>query len=152
MSGDKQMAVTAYKRFAEVFLTSKDPMLVELGELMEGSARRLNLIGNTMTVQGSTFDGQAFDWNAYKGKVVLVDFWATWCGPCLKEVPTLKKYYEAYHDRGFEVIGICMNEKREHVDEFFQQNDMPWLTLFEPDGRTNPSAIYYGISAFRRRS
>lgn len=147
MSGDRQMASTAYSRFAQVFGSNKDPMILELGQLMEGSARRLNLVGNTMTVEGTTLDGQSLNWSDYRGKVVLIDFWATWCGPCIKEIPALKQQYEAYHDRGFEVIGICMNEKREQVDMFFEKNEVPWVTLFEPEGKTNQTATYYGISS-----
>ena len=58
----------------------------------------------------------------------------------------LKKYYEAYHGRGFEVVGICMNQNRQKVEKFFETKQLPWVTLFEGE-KTVPTALNYGISA-----
>jgi len=64
------------------------------------------LTGEPVKVSGKTVDGKPFDISEYKGKVVIVDFWATWCGPCLAELPNLKKIYQKYHDRGLEIVGV----------------------------------------------
>jgi thiol-disulfide isomerase/thioredoxin len=147
MSGDRAMAAKAYDAFSQILCLNKDPLIAELGQLMKGSARRLNLIGNTLEVTGSTLEGTPFNWSAYQGKVVLVDFWATWCGPCLAELPNVQKLYQAYRARGFEVVGICMDEERERLDEFLKTNPLPWTTLHEADGSTNSTAFHYGITS-----
>ncbi len=67
---------------------------------------------------------------------MLVDFWATWCGPCLRELPNIKKNYEKYHDRGFEVVGISLDEDRSTLEKFLRDEELPWPTLFSDDTKT----------------
>jgi len=60
--------------------------------------------------------GQTFDLSAMRGKVVVINFWATWCPPCRKEMPALDAFYRDYHDRGVEVIGLSIERSRKHSD------------------------------------
>ena len=145
IAGDKKMATEAYLKFADVLGKKKDPLANELSKLMAGAARRLNLIGNPIQVVGTTTDGKPLDWKKYRGRVVLVDFWATWCGPCLHELPNIRKMHDAYGEKGFEVVGISMDEDRERLELFLEKNPMPWPTLHEESGM-NPTAVHYGIS------
>ncbi len=95
-------------------------------------------------------DGKKFDWSQYKGKVVLVDFWATWCGPCREEIPNMKANYEKYHAQGFDIVGISVDEDRAKLEKFLKTEKIPWTTINEkPDDEGNsPMVDYYGIMGF----
>lgn len=105
-------------------------------------------------LSGPTLDGKTASLAEHKGKVVLVDFWATWCGPCRAEVPNVLKLYEAYHDKGFDVVGISLDEKPEDAQKYITQTGIPWVTLFNQDetqrGWEHPLATYYGITGIPR--
>lgn len=81
----------------------------------------------------------------YKGKIVLVDFWATWCGPCVGELPNVLKAYEKYHDKGFEIIGVSLDEKEETLKTFLKTKGMAWPQYFDGKGWQNKLAGAYGI-------
>jgi cytochrome oxidase Cu insertion factor (SCO1/SenC/PrrC family) len=92
--------------------------LAEMATMMEGAARRFSLPGNPIELKGTRLDGSPFDWAAYKGKVVLVDFWTASDPLCRIEIANAKKNYLLYHDRGFEVVGVNLDKDRQEVEEF----------------------------------
>jgi thiol-disulfide isomerase/thioredoxin len=102
------------------------------------------LVGQTLELTGTTLEGAAFDWSVYRGKVVLVDFWATWCGPCIAELPNVKAAYEKYHARGFEVVGISLDQDVETLRAFVEKQQIPWTNLFDEG---HPMAKKYKIRA-----
>ncbi|HVX64241.1 MAG TPA: TlpA disulfide reductase family protein, partial [Pirellulales bacterium] len=136
---------------AKLLAKSDDEDVRASGEKLLGAVRHLNLLGSHVKIEGTLVNGKKFDWSKYKGKVVLVDFWATWCGPCLKELPNVKQTYEKYHDQGFEVIGISLDDDEQTLKEFLEEEQLPWPILFSSDSKAtgweHPMASYYGISS-----
>ncbi|HEY2148399.1 MAG TPA: TlpA disulfide reductase family protein, partial [Pirellulales bacterium] len=116
-----------------------------------GAARRLGLVGRPMRIFGTLTDGDRFDASKLEGKVVLVDFWATWCGPCRKELPNVKRNYEKYHARGFEVVGVSLDTDADALQAFLAKEQIRWPVLVGNDqtgaGWETPLAIYYGVQS-----
>ena len=81
---------------------------------------------------------------------MLIDFWATWCGPCRAEFPNVIANYDKYHEKGFDVIGINLDDEKSTVEAFLDKEKLPWKTLFNDQpgetGFSNPMARRYGIS------
>jgi thiol-disulfide isomerase/thioredoxin len=116
-----------------------------LSKMIEGVSRRLRLAGNPLALSGTLLDGKKLDWASYKGKVVLVDFWATWCGPCVKEMPNLKRLYEGYKGKGFDIVGVSIDHDGELPARFMAKGEYPWACIFEKGMRHQPLADYYGV-------
>lgn len=82
-----------------------------------------------------------------QGKVVLIDFWATWCGPCRGEIPNVVATYQKYHDQGFQIIGVSLDEDRQKLLDYTQKQDMTWPQFFDGKGWGNALAVKYGIES-----
>lgn len=92
-------------------------------------------------------DGNPLSVARFKGKVVLIDFWAVWCGPCIAELPHLLSTYEKHHADGFEIIGISLDRERDKLTAFLKQRDMTWPQYFDGLGWQNKLAQEYGINS-----
>lgn len=116
---------------------SADTGTVELKELPVGSA--------FPDFSETDIDGKPISVANYKGKIVLVDFWATWCGPCVGELPNVLKAYEKYHAKGFEIVGISLDSDKSKLTSFIKAKNMTWQQFFDGQGWKNKVAQKYVV-------
>jgi thiol-disulfide isomerase/thioredoxin len=102
------------------------------------------LVGKKFELEGITLAGGRINMSQYAGKVVLVDFWATWCGPCREEMPNVLANYQQYHDAGFEVIAVSVDEDLDELKKFVVQQSPPWAVVADhhPQNRVSMAARY----------
>ena len=91
-------------------------------------------------------DGREIDIAKMKGKVVLVEFWATWCGPCLISLPEVIDVHKRYHAKGFEVVGINLDYRRQELDQFAKARGITWPNFFDGRGWNSPIVARYGVA------
>lgn len=148
-SGHPQLAIEANRDYAKLLARSEIPEIARFAKRLEGAARRLELPGKEMPLEGTQLDGKPLAWDQYRGKVVLVQFWATWCAPCRAEIQNILKSYKVYHDRGFEVVAISVDDDKQQVEQFVKENKLPWTVVFDQAaaGEEDKSmATRYGIN------
>ncbi len=90
------------------------------------------LSGPALDFSAKDIDGNIVELSKLKGKVVILDFWATWCPPCIKEIPNLKKIYQEFKGDDFEIVSIALERKpKEHAVKFVAENGMNWVHIID---------------------
>lgn len=97
--------------------------------------------------QAKDIEGKSLSLDQFKNKVVLIDFWATWCPPCVNEMPNIVKTYKMYHDKGFEIIGISLDQNKNRFLRFMEENNMTWRQHYDGKGGQNELARKYSIDS-----
>jgi thiol-disulfide isomerase/thioredoxin len=146
-------ATKAVTEKAETILTTEltGEFAQQVGAQIKGQRKMREAVGKPIELAGTQTDGTPFSTKNWKGKVILVDFWATWCQPCLAELPRVKKTYLEQHAKGLEILGVSCDSDVEELKGFLTKNkDMPWPQLFDakenPKLQWNPIAKEWGIN------
>lgn len=94
-----------------------------------------------------TPDGKPLALSSLRGKVVLIDFWASWCKPCRMENPNVKRVYEQYHGKGFEILGVSLDRDKAAWQQAIAQDGLPWKHVSDLGFWNNAAAQQYGVSS-----
>lgn len=131
LAGDRDAALAVYEKLSGAFFLN-----AEVKEWCARRIQRLSLSGKPAPdITGTTVAGQPFDVSPWKGKVVLVDFWATNCRPCLEDMPKLQEIYAEFHPLGLEMVGVSFDEEDAPLTEFLERTKLPW-TIVRNDKQT----------------
>jgi thiol-disulfide isomerase/thioredoxin len=111
----------------------KGPLAARVATMVAAERKLKAMEGKPLVIAGLSLDGKNFTTADWKGKVILVDFWASWCGPCKAELPRVEKAYADFHGKGLEVLGVSCDQGVGPLNIYLQQNpEMKWPQLFDP--------------------
>jgi peroxiredoxin len=119
----------------------------DLKSAAQAQLDKMDAVGRPVDLKFTAVDGRSVDVSQLKGKVVLIDFWATWCGPCVGEVPNVKKTYDQFHSKGFEIVGISLDKDKDTLKKFTADHKMEWPQFFDGLFWQNKYAKQYGIES-----
>ncbi len=120
----------------------------QIRALARGQLRLIEARHTPVQMRFTALDGREVDLRQLRGKVVVIDFWASWCQPCIKEMPELKRLYEEHHREGLEVIGISLDKAgdRSKLLRLIDNLGLPWPQHFDGRGRDNRYAVQFGVT------
>jgi len=109
--------------------------------------KKIERVGKPLDLKFKAVDGRAVDLQKMKGQVVLVDFWATWCGPCMAELPKVKAAYEELHSKGFEILGISFDREQASLEKVLAREKMTWPQFYDDSEEGKKLGDEFGISS-----
>jgi thiol-disulfide isomerase/thioredoxin len=124
----------------------------QVATMLKGARRQKEGVGKPFDLEFTeAIKGTTIAMKDLKGKVVVVDFWATWCGPCIAEMPNMKKLYAEYKDKGVEFIGVSLDAPKEEggldaLKKYVKDNDVQWLQYYQGKGWKSEFSASWGIN------
>lgn len=129
----------------------KDFPAEQMNKMVESKIQSIKATADLKTkpldLKFTAVDGREVDVSKLQGKVVLIDFWATWCGPCVAELPNVLKAYKELHAKGFEIVGISLDSDKAELQSFVKERGMEWPQYFDGKGWKNEISSKYGINS-----
>jgi thiol-disulfide isomerase/thioredoxin len=123
----------------------KDYTATEAGKKAAGALRRLDLGGRPLVIAGTGLQNDTVDSSKYRGKPVLIVFWASWATPVKQDLPELIKLYDQHKKNGLQIIGVDLDNDRAELEAFLKEHQISWPQIFEPGGMDSRLAVDYGI-------
>ena len=131
-------------KFLDTLLADKNPAVVQMAQ---AEVQLRDLKKKPLELEFTAYDGTKVDVSKLRGKVVLIDFWATWCGPCMEAVPDLVTVYKELHAKGFEIVGISLDQDKGSMEGVTLASGMVWPQYFDGKGWGNEIGSRYGITS-----
>ncbi|MBV6655247.1 MAG: TlpA family protein disulfide reductase, partial [Mameliella sp.] len=144
----KQRNTESFSHFARVFIETYKEADPDAAASMYAQIEQVKALmkgGTAPDFSQNNPDGEALSLSDFKGKIVLLDFWASWCGPCRRENPNVVKVYEKYKDKGFEILGISLDRGREKWLQAIEADGLTWPQVSDLKGWQNEVALLYGV-------
>jgi len=145
---------------AAEYAPAKEEQLRILGDIVKAEAadketiarakaaiRAVGAVGHPLEMSFTASDGRVVDVQKMKGKVVLIDYWASWCGPCMQALPEVIDIYKKYQPKGFEIVGINMDKQQGAMEQVVNRYKMPWPQYFDGKGWGNKFALEYNVTS-----
>jgi thiol-disulfide isomerase/thioredoxin len=145
LGGDTAAWVAKAEAHLKAFPAEKANRMIE--EKVKSIKATADLKTKPLELKFTAVDGKEVDVSKLQGKVVLIDFWATWCGPCVAELPNVIKAYKALHPKGFEIVGISLDSDKAELESFVKEKGMEWPQYFDGKGWQNEISAKYGINS-----
>jgi thiol-disulfide isomerase/thioredoxin len=144
---DTATAIKHYKKVTEYYPEART------GKMAAGKVKQIEGVGKPFALTFTdAITGKTVSSETLKGKVVVVDFWATWCGPCVAEMPHMKELYSEYKDRGVEFVGISLDNPEDKgglkaLKEYVEKNEVPWPQYYQGKGWEGEFSVSWGINS-----
>jgi thiol-disulfide isomerase/thioredoxin len=137
-----------YKSLLQQLVTDPLPAVAQMANQQLAVQQRLeDLKTKPIDLQFTAIDGTPVDFSKMRGQVVLVDFWASWCPDCVTEAPGIVDAYKKYHDKGFEIVGVSLDDDKEALLAFTHQNGMVWPQYFDGKKWNNDISKSFDITS-----